>query len=134
MHRTRKSIIANIGGTFIYSKNPLRLAEWYRDHLGLEFEGSEENKAYYASLFYKDIQSGKKAYIAWSILENKNRPDLTEKVFCINYRINHLEKLVKQLIERGLEVNGPEEYPEGKFAWITDPDGNPVELWEDTTL
>jgi predicted enzyme related to lactoylglutathione lyase len=134
MNLSKKPIIANIGGTFIYSKNPLKLAEWYRDYLGLEFEGSEEYKSYYATLYYKDINDGKKAYIAWSILENKNRPSLEEKVFCINYRVYHLEKLAKQLTKRGIEVKGPEEYPEGKFAWITDPDGNPVELWEDTTL
>ena len=134
MKEPKNSIIANIGGTFIYSKDPQKLAEWYRDNLGITYEHSEDYKAFYASLFYKDINTNKKSYIAWSILENKNRPDLKEKVFCINYRVYHLEKLVKNLKSKRIKVKGTEEYPEGKFAWIHDPDGNIVELWEDTTL
>jgi len=134
MEPHKKLPIANIGGTFIYSKKPRELAEWYRDYLGLDFEHSPDYDSFYTTLPYKDINDGKKSYIVWSILKNKNRPKVDGKVFCINYRVYHLEKLAKELKGRGLKVKGPEEYPEGKFAWLSDPDGNPVELWEDTTL
>jgi hypothetical protein len=134
MKEPKNSIVANIGGTFIYSREPEKLAEWYRDKLGIVYEKSPDNATFYATLFYKDINTNKKSYIVWSILENKNRPDLKQKIFCINYRVYHLEKLVRALKRKKIKVKGPEEYPEGKFAWIDDRDGNTVELWQDTTL
>jgi catechol-2,3-dioxygenase len=126
--------IAHIGGTFIYSKNPEQLAEWYKTHLGIQFTSAPEYKVWFASLHYIEEGTGKRAYVVWSILENKNRPELKEKVFCINYRVRDLENLVTFLRSKNLEVKGVETHPEGKFAWVTDPDGNYIELWEDTKL
>jgi len=126
--------IAHIGGTFIYSRNPASLAVWYKEYLGIQYTHSPEFNAWYASFHYREDTSGKRAYVAWSILENKNRPELKEKVFGINYRVNDLESLVAELKSKDIEVKGIEAYPEGKFAWLNDPDGNYIELWEDTTL
>ncbi len=130
------SKIAHIGGTFIYSKNPARLAAWYKANLGIEYTHSPEYNAWFASFYYNDEKTGRRAYVAWSILENKNRPELSdnEKVFCINYRVNDLESLAAELKAKGIAVKGIETYPEGKFAWIHDPDDNYIELWEDTAL
>ena len=49
----------------------------------------------------------------------------------INYRVDDLDELLADLRAAGVEVlQGPESHENGKFAWITDPDGNKVELWE----
>jgi predicted enzyme related to lactoylglutathione lyase len=49
----------------------------------------------------------------------------------MNYRVDNLGELVEQLRAGGVEViQGPESHENGKFAWIMDPDGNNVELWE----
>ena len=49
----------------------------------------------------------------------------------INFRVNDLSKIVKQLTDAGIEVSlDDQEYPNGRFARIHDPEGNPVELWE----
>lgn len=130
---TENNLVAAIGGVFIYSKNPSALAEWYKVHLGINFEHSEEYKAYYFSFYYRDEKDpSKKYYTAWSILYSKDRPEVKEKIFCINYRVNDLEKTVEHLKKLNAEVKEIEEYPEGKFAWIYDPEGNYIELWEDT--
>ena len=51
--------------------------------------------------------------------------------FMINYRVDNLDELLEQLRAGGVEViQGPESHENGKFAWIMDPDGNKVELWE----
>ena len=49
----------------------------------------------------------------------------------INYRVDDLGGLLSQLRAGGVEgIGGPESAENGKFAWIMDPDGNKVELWE----
>nr|NQU92050.1 hypothetical protein [Bacteroidota bacterium] len=51
----------------------------------------------------------------------------------VNYRVIDLEKTVGHLKEYGVEPTEIEVYPEGKFAWCEDPEGNHIELWEDTS-
>jgi predicted enzyme related to lactoylglutathione lyase len=49
----------------------------------------------------------------------------------INYRVDDLTALLAQLTKNGVEiVKGPDSDDNGKFAWVIDPDGNKVELWE----
>jgi predicted enzyme related to lactoylglutathione lyase len=51
--------------------------------------------------------------------------------FMINYRVDNLGEMLEQLRAGGVEViQGPESAENGKFAWVMDPDGNKVELWE----
>jgi predicted enzyme related to lactoylglutathione lyase len=49
----------------------------------------------------------------------------------INYRVDNLDEMIAQLRADGIEIiQGPESHENGKFAWIMDPEGNKVELWE----
>ncbi|MEJ2240156.1 MAG: VOC family protein, partial [Gemmatimonadales bacterium] len=51
--------------------------------------------------------------------------------FMINYRVDDMTGMLEQLKTNGVEIlQGPESHENGKFAWIMDPDGNKVELWE----
>lgn len=127
--------IAQPGGIFIYSENPGELAEWYREHLGIEYTYAEAYQVWYAQFFYRvDHEPEVRAYVVWSILKAKDKPTSEVKKFMVNYRVHSIEQTVADLLSKGVEVKGPEEYPEGKFAWIKDLDGNEMELWEDTTL
>jgi predicted enzyme related to lactoylglutathione lyase len=49
----------------------------------------------------------------------------------INYRVDDMDEMIEQLTAAGIEIiKGPESHENGKFAWIMDPDGNKVELWQ----
>jgi len=49
----------------------------------------------------------------------------------INFRVVNLDRMIAQLHAKGAEVKvDPESYPNGRFARLHDPDGNPIELWE----
>lgn len=49
----------------------------------------------------------------------------------INYRVDNLGELLANLKAAGVEIlKGPESDDNGSFAWIMDPDGNKVELWQ----
>ena len=131
----KNKLISNIGGVFIYSKNPAKLAKWYEENLCMEFDNMGGDSTFcYNSYNYIDIESGKKASVAWAILRAKNSDVISGKSFCINYRVLDLEKTVKHLKSLGNEVKEIEVYPEGKFSWTNDIEGNLIELWEDTTL
>jgi len=55
----------------------------------------------------------------------------SESSFMINYRVDNMDELLDQLKQNGVEIEkGPESHENGKFAWIMDPDGNKLELWE----
>ncbi len=51
----------------------------------------------------------------------------------LNFRVRNLDAMVAQLRDAGIEVTvDPETYPNGRFARLSDPEGNPIQLWEDT--
>lgn len=49
----------------------------------------------------------------------------------INYRVDDLDGLLEALKREGVEIDPRrEDYDYGRFAWIVDPEGNRIELWE----
>jgi predicted enzyme related to lactoylglutathione lyase len=49
----------------------------------------------------------------------------------LNFRVRSLDAMVTQLRKSNIEVKvDPEKYPNGRFARLHDPEGNPIELWE----
>jgi predicted enzyme related to lactoylglutathione lyase len=122
--------VTGIGGIFIKSKDPEKLREWYRKHLGIESES-------WGGLAFKwadDPRQGDGATI-WSVFpDNTKYFEPSEKPFMINFRVEDLGWLLTQLRAAGLEVDPKTEESEfGKFGWVMDPEGNRVELWEPPT-
>ena len=57
-----------------------------------------------------------------------------EQQFMINFRVRSLDAMVAQLRKAGITVTvDPQAYPNGRFARLHDPEGNPIELWEPKT-
>ena len=119
--------ITGIGGVFFYSEDPAKTRQWYTDNLGLV---TDEFGAVFE--FRNASRPGEINYLRWSPFDKRNdylAP--SEKEFMINYRVQNLEGLVRQLKANGVNVLGEiETYPYGKFAWVMDPDGLKIELWE----
>lgn len=120
--------ITGIGGVFFKSTgDPVALAKWYQQHLGLVLEDFGG-----AILRWSDDKAGDGGVSAWHVAKSDSKwfsPSLAS--FMINYRVDNLDELMAQLGAGGVEiVGGPESHENGKFAWIMDPDGNKIELWE----
>jgi predicted enzyme related to lactoylglutathione lyase len=119
--------VTGIGGIFFKSENPEKSREWYSKHLGLVTNP-------YGSVF--EFRQGtapdKKGYLNWSPMGADTKYYApSQKEFMINYRVNDLIELLKTLKSEGVEIVGEmEEYEYGKFAWIMDPEGRKIELWE----
>ena len=58
-------------------------------------------------------------------------PSISATPWMINFRVANLDRMITQLRAKGIEVTlDPEIYPNGRFARLNDPEGNPIELWE----
>ena len=108
------------------SQNPNALTAWYRDHL--ELDVSEWGGA----AFEWGGPDSAKGMTPWTPLaEDTNKMDPGTASFMINFRVHDLLALLAALRSEGCNVVGePEMSAYGKFAWVVDPEGNTVELWE----
>ncbi len=126
-----KNYVAHLGGVFLYSEKPGELAEWYTKHFGFRFEHSEEYNAYYYSFPYKETGGGKYSEVVWSIMGATDRPRIEFKGFVINFRVQDIKEFADALRTKGVSVSEVDEFDEGRFAWLTDLEGNHIELWEE---
>ena len=119
--------VTGIGGIFFKCKDPKKMKEWYKTHLGL-------NTSDYGTTFEwrEDQDQNKKGSTTWTpFSENTKYFEPSSKDFMINYRVENLEALVEQLKNEGVTiVDSIETYDYGKFIHIMDAEGNKVELWE----
>ncbi len=85
-----------------------------------------------AALRWKDDHAEDGGVTAWHVAaKDSDWFSPSSASFMINYRVDDLEGLLTQLRKANVEiVKGPESHENGKFAWIVDPDGNKIELWE----
>ena len=121
--------VTGIGGVFFKASTMSNedLARWYHEHLGIDLE--EFGGAVFK---WPEDEAEDGGMTVWH-LANKDsdwfKP--SESSFMINYRVDDLDGILARLQEVGIEpLQGPEHHENGKFAWIMDPDGNKVELWE----
>jgi predicted enzyme related to lactoylglutathione lyase len=120
--------VTGIGGVFFKSKNDSKaLAAWYQKHLGIQLEAFGG-----AVLRWPDDKAEDKGLTVWHVAAKESKWfSPSESNFMINYRVDNMAGIIERLREGGVEIHsGPESHENGKFAWIMDPDGNKVELWE----
>ena len=120
--------VTGVGGVFFRAKDPKALYEWYRVHLGIESSPDV------GAMFGSEGRSSRARprCTIWSIFSQDTVTSArASSAFMINFRVDNLDELVKALREEGVEIDPKVENHEyGKFAWIKDPEGNRIELWE----
>jgi len=115
--------VQGIGGFFFRSQDPKALADWYQLHLGVNPIPTDHNQEPWQQ------QAGPTAFAPFP-KDTKYFGSL-DQAWMINFRVRNLDAMVKQLNAANIEVKvDPEKYPQGRFARLHDPDGNPIELWE----
>ena len=120
--------VTGIGGVFLKCRGDrAALASWYQKHLGMPLEEWGG-----AVLKWPDDKAEDQGLTVWHLADNdSNWFSPSDSSFMINYRVDNLVEMIAQLTAAGVTVvGGPESHENGKFAWIMDPDGNKVELWE----
>ena len=115
--------VTGIGGLFFRAKDPKALAAWYEEVLGVTQVPDDYNALPWTQ------EAGPTAFAPFSIdTDYFGKP---EQAWMINFRVVNLDRMIAQLQAKGVEVKvDPENYPNGRFARLHDPEGNPIELWE----
>lgn len=118
--------VTGIGGIFFKCKDPEKIKQWYKTHLGFDVE------AYGTKFGREEADSTTKGYTLWSPFSEKTIYfEPSSKDFMINYRVENLDALVEELKKEEVTVlDKIEMYNYGKFVHILDLEGNKIELWE----
>jgi catechol 2,3-dioxygenase-like lactoylglutathione lyase family enzyme len=113
-----------IGGIFFKARDPEGLAQWYKRNLGIPAQDG------YADFPWREKENPEAiARTVWSLFPHDS-DYLGNTPFMINYRVANLETMLEQLRAAGVAIHKVQDHDYGRFAWITDPEGNRIELWE----
>jgi predicted enzyme related to lactoylglutathione lyase len=116
--------VNGIGGFFFTASDPDALGEWYREHLGIE----RVPQSYDAEVW---CQTEGPTVFAPFGADGDGVTPVGPRGWGINFRVDDLDAMAAQLRAAGLEVDvDATVYPNGRFATLADPDGNPVQLWQ----
>jgi predicted enzyme related to lactoylglutathione lyase len=119
--------VTGIGGVFLKARDPKAMNEWYARHLGIPVG------QYGAEFHWREADAPEReGTTAWSLFSEESTYFAPSKSqVMINYRVDDLDALLTALKAEGVNID-PKRQDEsyGRFAWIFDPEGNKIELWE----
>ena len=118
--------VTGIGGVFFKAKDPKGMAAWYQKNLGIPSKGG------YADFTWREKDRPEEiGHTAWRIFPTDAKYfGESSTSLMINYRVANLDRMLEQLLKSGVKIEKVEDYDYGRWAWIMDPEGNRIELWE----
>lgn len=112
-----------VGGVFLKASDPQKLSAWYAEHLGIPAQDG-------GTLAFEGPESMGMTVFAHFPESTKYFGEGPQQAM-INFRVDDLDALLTQLAGANVRIDpNREDYEYGRFAWIWDPEGNRVELWE----
>ena len=120
--------VTGLGGIFFKAENPSALYQWYEKHLGLK---GDPNAGVHFK--WRDAEDpSNPGRTVWAVFPKDTKYfGPSGSTFMLNYRVADLDATLNALREEGVAIDEHrEDHEYGRFAWITDPEGNRIELWE----
>lgn len=119
--------VTGLGGVFFKAEKPEQLYQWYEKHLGIKREPHGQGAAFR----WRD-DGDAEGLTAWAIFtKDTDYFNPSKQPFMLNYRVENLDVLLDTLRAEGVWIDPKREDGDyGRFAWIMDPEGNRIELWE----
>ncbi len=115
--------VTGVGGFFFRAKDPAGLAKWYADNLGVDPVPSDYDSPAW------ETEAGTTVFAPFA-MDTEMFGDPAQQ-WMINFRVTDLDAMAAQLKAAGTSVEvDPQTYPNGRFAQLKDPEGNPIQLWE----
>jgi hypothetical protein len=117
-------MVDGIGGFFFKARDAEGLGRWYSEHLGVGGPPSSYDDEVWTQ------NAGPTVFAPFGSDDSKS-PHLGAMGWGINFRVRDLDAMVDQLRRAGINVEvDAETFPNGRFAQLTDPEGNAVQLWQ----
>ena len=116
--------ITGVGGVFFKAKDPKALAAWYRDVLGMPLE------PWGGAMLRYDAPKHPSALVWNAFPASTSYFAPSTSAFMINYAVDDMDAFLARLEAKGVTTLKRSDDSTGRFAWILDPDGNKIELWE----
>jgi glyoxylase I family protein len=115
--------VLGIGGFFFRATDPSSLSRWYREHLGIALTPVDYDTLPWHTEAGPTVFAPFPRDTAYFGADAQN--------WMVNFRVRNLDKIAAQLRSKGIAVDtDPKTYPNGRFARLHDPEGNPIELWQ----
>jgi predicted enzyme related to lactoylglutathione lyase len=115
--------VNGIGGVFFRARDPAALAQWYQEDLGV----TKVPASYDAQPWRQE--AGPTAFAPFA--QDTSYFGDRSRAWMVNFRVRSLERMAAQLRAAGITVEiDPQQYPNGRFGRLYDPEGNPIELWQ----
>lgn len=120
--------VTGLGGVFFKARDPQKLYRWYDRHLGMKGAASGTPVCF----VWRETRGRGKGMTVWSLFPRNTRYFRPSRAgFMLNYRVKDLDRLLKALRREGVWIDPKRDNHEyGRFAWILDPEGNRIELWQ----
>lgn len=117
--------VTGVGGVFFKARDPKALAAWYREVLGIDVQS-------WGGAALKTDAPGHPPAVAWSAFPATTKYfEPSTSPFMINYSVDDMDALARRLEAKGVAIlKRVDDDANGRFAWILDPEGNKLELWE----
>ncbi len=120
---TEMEKVTGIGGLFFRAHDPKASGRWYQQHLGISLTPSSLQDSVWQQ------EAGPTVFAPFE--ETSDYFGDAHKSWMVNFRVRDLDKMAAQLRTAGIEIKiDPKSYPNGRFARLYDPEGNPIELWQ----
>jgi catechol 2,3-dioxygenase-like lactoylglutathione lyase family enzyme len=133
-----------IGGLFIDSEDPARLAAWYNDHLDVGLQAADglgidapEHQSFFRVFLTRDLDSGEVRENPVFAINRATGPLASgdERGHVIGLRVDDLDAVLARLGAAGVDREGEIlEWEGGRHARVRDADGNRVELYQELPL
>lgn len=117
--------VTGVGGVFVKSKDPKALATWYREVLGLDI-------APWGGAALPYDAPGHPPKVSWKAFSNSSdHMSPSTREFMINFTVDNMDAIIARLTAKGVPILERDDNDTfGRFAWIQDPDGTKIELWQ----
>ena len=116
--------ITGLGGVFVTSKDPKALSKWYKEVLGITLES-------WGGAILRYDAPGHPPMALWNAMpQDSDEIAPSHRDFMINFAVDDLDAFVARLQAKGVTILNRQGDRTGKFAWILDPDGTKIELWQ----
>jgi len=120
---TQMEKVTGIGGLFFRAHDPKALGLWYQQHLGISLTPTAIQDPVWQQ------EAGPTVFAPFK--ETSGYFGDATKMWMVNFRVRDLDKMAAQLLAAGIAIKvDSQSYPNGRFARLNDPEGNPIELWQ----